>query len=88
VCVLCVFVAIGYVFCSKSEMPPPPPPGPPPPPAPPPPGPPKLGKTEQNSRGALLNQINNGQPKLKSAKHLMNDRSGPSIEGKKSEGGK
>lgn len=69
--------------------PPPPPPGPPPPPAPPPPsgGPPKLTKSEQSSRGAMLNQISGGAPKLKSTKHLMNDRSGPALDGKKNDGG-
>lgn len=53
--------------------PPPPPPGPPPPPSMAPP--PQLSKSNQQGRSALLTDISKGA-KLKSAKHLMNDRSG------------
>ena len=65
-----------------------PPPPPPPPPGPPPPPtfnvanttPPKLNKKEAVNRGALLSEIGKGT-KLKSAKHLMKDTSGPLIPG-------
>ena len=65
-----------------------PPPPPPPPPGPPPPPtfnqantqPPKLNKNEGQQRNALLDQIGAGK-KLKSAKHLMVDKSGPALDG-------
>ena len=71
--------------------PPPPPPGPPPPGPPPPPAPggPKLkmggGGGGGNDRSALLSSIQMGKG-LKSTKHLMNDRSGPTVGGKPSGG--
>ena len=64
-----------------------PPPPPPPPGAPPPPAfnlantqKPKMTKSDGNNRGALLASIAQGQ-RLKSAKHLMVDKSGPAVDG-------
>ena len=68
-------------------MPPPPPPPPPGPPPPPTLGqanttPPKLNKNEGQARNALLDSIQAGK-RLKSAKHLMVDKSGPAVDGKR-----
>lgn len=74
-------VVFWFLGCLSIELliptmsgppPPPPPPGPPPPPAM---APPQLTKSDQHGRSALLTDISKGA-KLKSAKHLMNDRSG------------
>ncbi|KAI0231519.1 hypothetical protein LSAT2_018123 [Lamellibrachia satsuma] len=63
------------------------PPPPPPPPGAPPPTfnlantqKPKLTKSEGNTRSALLSSIEQGK-RLKSAKHLMVDKSGPAVAG-------